>query len=212
MKINSLNLEKEMYEKIRNFLSIKDLEDDVEFKEARQDDSIDLGSVVYNDGVEAKIALVSGITAYWIEVQLFKDNKAISELQQFYNIDNLLEVTVDCETYAVGLFEKDSYYEVVTYCWVNLKDNMFGEEWEENCMNGDFLYKVPTGWLIAHILTDVDYNTVKMNSYEGKNILEVFEIWDDTYTHEEGYNLYNQAVKDGILMDCKVVSCEYCSS
>lgn len=212
MKVNVLNLEKEMYRKIKNFLSIKDLEVDLEFKDACQDDNIDLGSVFYDNGVEAKISLVSGMTAYWIEVQLFKNNRPYSEMEQFYNIDNLLGITIDCETYTVALLEKDCYYEIVTYCWVNLKNDMFNEEWEDNCMHGDLVYSVPTGWLIINILTDIDYSVFGLSSYEGKTIPEILFLWNNTYTHEEGYKLFNKATYDKVIKNKKVEHCDYCSS
>lgn len=213
--IKNLELKSAIYERIESLLDIENLEkfNCRNIKSIAMDSYIGLGNVEFEDGVEGKIGLVSGMNAYWIEIQLYYNDEPISEVYQFYNLDKVMDITENEKTYSVVLTSEKDEFEVVSYCWSNLDEGLFDDKWEDNCQHGDLAFKVPTGWLISKLLSDSSFNTnrIKIEDYSDKTFEEMLFMWNNIYTHEEGYKLFCEAVIDNVIKEQKVEHCEYCS-
>lgn len=213
--VKNLELKSSMYERVKVLLNIDDLEriDANKINSLSMDSYTSLGSVFFEDGVEGRIGLVSGMRAYWIEVQLYRNNEAISEMYQFYTLNNVMDVTEDGKTYSVVLTSENDVFDVVSYCWSNLNEKLFDEQWEDCCQDGDLVFKVPKGWLISKLLSDESFNTnrIKIEEYSEKTYDEIISLWNDIYTHEEGYRLFCEAITDDVIKEMKIEHCDYCS-
>ena len=76
----------------------------------------------------------------------------------------------------------DTLITIVTFGWASDKDcEKYGFD-NEKYDNLDYTFQVPLKWLVG--------------KYNIKNISE----WIDNYTHEDGYSIYKEAVKEKVLV------------
>ena len=106
---------------------------------------------------------------------------------------------------------------VVTHCWAVNKfkynlDFPIDPELEESCStNGDAIFLVPYKWLKKIVNNNSGQYDFEFPSKLTLNTPEDFEAWDDTYTHSDGFIIFEEALKDNVLIGTPTVKhCKYC--
>lgn len=215
MKNKYIELEKEVYERVVTLISLENIEDKSKYKDLKieQDSYEDLTEVIFGDNVVCKLALVSGMSAYWIEAQLYNKNKACGESYQYYTLDKVIQIDENNTQYNIVISKKEEQYPLVSYCWSNNPSDSFDEIWEDNCQEGDLLFNVPKGWLLNEIIGKPDDYSMYYNFKDKINDLnfdKLLEDWDNCYTHEEGYKLFCEGIEQKVVSDIKIKNCKYC--
>ena len=101
---------------------------------------------------------------------------------------------------------------VVTHCWAvtNYKDDI---DFPENlgCTTGDAIFTVPYKWLKNIVNNNSGQYGFEFSSKLTLNTPEEFKEWDDTYSHGDGFIIFEKALKDNVLIGKPVVkNCDYC--
>lgn len=106
---------------------------------------------------------------------------------------------------------------VVTHCWAvnKFKDNVdFPRDSGvgASCSTtGDAIFSVPYKWLKKIVDDNSGQYGFEFSSKLTLNTPEEFEEWDDTYTHYDGFIIFEEALKDNVLIGTPTVNhCKYC--
>lgn len=215
MENKYVELEREIYERVAALISLENIEDKSKYKDSKieQDSYEELAEVIFDDNIVCKLSLVSGISSYWIDAQLYNKNKACSEHYQYHTLDKIIQINENNTQYNIVISEKDKQYPIVSYCWSSNPSDSFDETWENNCQEGDLLFNVPKGWLLNEIISKPNDYSMYYNFKDKINDLnfdELLEDWSDCYTHEEGYKIFCEGMEQKVVSNIRIKNCKYC--
>lgn len=215
MENKFIELEEKIYERVSTLISLECIENKLNYNgfDIEQDSYEYLGKVVFDDDVVCVLALVSGMSAYWIDAKLHYKDNTYSEPHQYYSLEKVIQIEEKGTKYNIVISKKGEQHSVVSYCWSNNPSDSFDETWEENCQEGDLLFNVPKGWLLNEIIAKPDDYSMYYNfkdKIKELNFNKLLEDWSNCYTHEEGYKLFCEGIEQKVVSNIKIKNCKYC--
>lgn len=215
MQSKYIELDEKIYEKVSILLHLENIDDKFNYNgfNIEQDSYEYLGNIVFNNGVICALALVSGMSSYWIDAQLHYSDNTYSEYYQHYSLEKVFQIEEKGMQYNIIISKKGEEENIASYCWSNNPANTFDENWEDNCKEGELLFNVPKGWLLNEIIGKPDDYGMYYNfkdKIQDLRFNSLLEYWNNCYTHKEGYKLFCEGIKQNIVSNIKVNDCKYC--
>ena len=214
---NEIVIEDNILQRTNNLLSHKSIEGAITFGKfgSEQHESILIGSCTFENGNIMILTLSSGKETYFVDMTIVNQSGDIlAKNEPIYDLNlGIKSLKINNTEYIVNLSRVESMVDVISYCWTENDKNSFDEEWESNCNEGDFKFSVPVFWLMNQIVNNNDIHPFgsSIDLYSNINQNDLISTWNDMYTHEEGFKVYNLAKDANLVYNTTVLNCEVCA-